>query len=52
VVLSVHDDPAIVEAAFRAGASGYVSKFAAYSELIPAIEEVLAGQFYRTDKVK
>jgi DNA-binding NarL/FixJ family response regulator len=47
VMLSVHDDQAIVDAAFVAGASGYVTKLYASTELIPAIKKVLAGQQYR-----
>jgi two-component system, NarL family, nitrate/nitrite response regulator NarL len=52
VVLSVHDDPAIVEAAFEAGASGYVSKFTAFVELIPAIENALVGRLYRSSDLR
>jgi len=46
VVISVHNDPVIIQAAFEAGASGYVWKFALHYELIPAIENVLAGRSY------
>jgi DNA-binding NarL/FixJ family response regulator len=41
VMISVHDDPAFVDAAFEAGASGYVLKLAASDELIAAIDLVL-----------
>jgi DNA-binding NarL/FixJ family response regulator len=51
VVVSIHNDPVIVEAAFDAGVSGYVSKVTADIELIPAIEDVLAGRRYRSSKV-
>jgi two-component system NarL family response regulator len=44
LVLSIHDLPEIVDAVFEAGASGYVSKFVAYFELIPAIESILIGR--------
>jgi DNA-binding NarL/FixJ family response regulator len=47
VVLSVEDDPAVVEAVFDAGASAYVSKYVAHYELLPAIENVLGGRQYR-----
>ena len=47
VILSVHCDPAFVEAAFDAGAKGYVVKLDAGSDLIPAIEDVLAGRLHR-----
>jgi len=43
VMLSGYSDGALVEAAFDAGASGYVVKLTAFTELIPAIEKVLAG---------
>lgn len=46
VVISVHNDPVIIQASFDAGASAYVWKFAAHDELIPAIENVLAGRPY------
>jgi DNA-binding NarL/FixJ family response regulator len=52
VMLSVHDDCAIVDAAFEAGASAYVSKFAAHTELIPAIEDALAGRLRRPSGLK
>lgn len=45
VILSVHDEPAYIQAAFDAGARGYVLKLAAESELIPAIEAVSADHF-------
>jgi|SRR5215467_7065756 len=41
VVLSVHDDPAFIEAALEAGASAYVLKLQAFDDLVPAIEKVL-----------
>jgi DNA-binding NarL/FixJ family response regulator len=43
VVLSVHDDPTIIDAAFEAGAAGYVSKATACTQLICTIEKVLKG---------
>jgi DNA-binding NarL/FixJ family response regulator len=51
VVLSIHDEPEIIEAVFEAGASGYVSKFTAHTELIPAIEDVLQGRMYRSRRL-
>jgi DNA-binding NarL/FixJ family response regulator len=44
VLLSGYDDPALVEAAFQAGASAYVSKMHAATELLPAIEKALANR--------
>ena len=46
VVLSMHDDPGYVRGAFAAGASGYVLKEAADSELVAAIRDVAAGATY------
>ncbi len=48
VVISVHNDPVMIQAVFEAGASGYVWKPTSHSELIPAIENVLAGRLYRS----
>jgi DNA-binding response OmpR family regulator len=45
VVVSVNDDPAIIEAVFEAGASGYVLKSAAYTDLVPAIPVHYVGRF-------
>jgi DNA-binding NarL/FixJ family response regulator len=52
VVLSVHDDSAMIEGAFEAGAMGFVSKITAFNELIPAIENVLKGRLYRPRRLK
>ncbi len=52
VMLSVYDDPVIIDAVFEAGASGYVSKFDADSELIAAIENVLDGRLYRSSHLR
>jgi DNA-binding NarL/FixJ family response regulator len=46
LVLSMQDDPRYVREAFEAGASGYVLKEAADSELVAAIREVAAGGRY------
>jgi DNA-binding NarL/FixJ family response regulator len=51
VFLSMHDDREYVTEAFRAGASGYLVKRAASSELVSAIQEVLKGRFYVTPLV-
>src|SRR5262249_39080760 len=47
VMLSIFNDCDAVQFAFEAGASAYVVKLRASSELIPAIGEVLAGRPYR-----
>jgi two-component system response regulator NreC len=46
VVLSMQDDPQYVREAFAAGASGYVLKEAADTELLQAIREVASGGRY------
>jgi DNA-binding NarL/FixJ family response regulator len=48
IILTVHDEPAYVEAAFEAGARGYVLKFDARDELIPAIAAVTSSHSYRS----
>jgi DNA-binding NarL/FixJ family response regulator len=46
LVLSMQDDPRYVREAFSSGASGYVLKEAADSELVAAIREVAKGGRY------
>jgi DNA-binding NarL/FixJ family response regulator len=46
LVLSMQDDPQYVRQAFSAGASGYVLKEAADTEVVAAIREVAAGGRY------
>lgn len=46
VMLSMHADVAHVKGAFRAGASGYLTKSAAPDELVTALREVLQGRCY------
>ena len=46
LVLSMEDDPSYVRNAFAAGASGYVLKEAADSELVAALRQVAAGERY------
>jgi two-component system, NarL family, response regulator NreC len=46
LILSMQDDPRYVHEAFSAGASGYVLKEAADSEVVGAIREVAAGNRY------
>lgn len=48
IFVTVHSDNAYVLEAFRAGASGYVLKRSAASELSAAIHEVLNGNLYVT----
>ena len=46
LVLSMQDDPRYVREAFEAGASGYVLKEAADSEVVTAVREVAGGGRY------
>ena len=46
LVLSMQDDPRYLREAFSAGASGYVLKEAADTEVVGAVREVAAGRNY------
>lgn len=47
IFLTIYNDPAFIEHAEGAGASGYVDKSRADSELLPAIRKALSeGEFY------
>jgi DNA-binding NarL/FixJ family response regulator len=46
VVLSQHSERMYVQAAFAAGAHGYISKQSAASELVTGLREVLAGRYF------
>ncbi len=48
IFLTMNEDPDLVAEAFRAGASGYLLKSSAASELFQAIQEVCAGKAYVT----
>jgi len=48
IFVTVHSDSPYVVEAFRAGASGYVLKRSAASELVAAIRDVLNGNLYVT----
>jgi DNA-binding NarL/FixJ family response regulator len=48
VFVSVHSDIQYVAAAFRAGASGYVLKRSAASELVAAVHAMLNNEMYLT----
>jgi DNA-binding NarL/FixJ family response regulator len=43
IFLTVHDDPDYVEAAFSAGALGYVLKTRLAVDLLPAVRDALQG---------
>jgi DNA-binding NarL/FixJ family response regulator len=46
IVLSTHDETTVMQAAFQAGAAGFVHKRAIVSQLLAAVDEVLAGRPY------
>ena len=46
LILTVHEDEALLREAIRAGASGYIIKHAAESELIAAIHALKIGDLY------
>lgn len=46
LILTVHEDEALLREAMRAGASGYIIKHAAENELISAIHSVLEDDIY------
>ena len=48
VFVTMHANPAYLEAALNAGATGYVLKSAAREELLQAIQKVMAGDLYIT----
>ena len=51
IFLTMHVERAFIREAFRAGASGYVLKSSAPSELVTAIREVLRGRAYVTPMI-
>ena len=51
VFLTINEDPDLAAEAFQAGASGYLLKRSAASELITAIREVMQGRSYVTPLV-
>lgn len=52
IVLSVHDEPSVVDECLAAGAKGFVLKRAAVNDLIPAVEAVLKGDTYVSPSVQ
>jgi two-component system response regulator NreC len=46
LILTLHEDDALLRAALKAGASGYILKHAAEADLISAIHTVLRGDLY------
>lgn len=46
IALSVHDEPVAVERVLSSGASAFVLKRSATTDLLPALQDVLAGRVY------
>jgi DNA-binding NarL/FixJ family response regulator len=46
IFLSIYDDPDFLDAAFSAGASGYVTKARLSTDLIPAIHDAMLRQIF------
>ncbi|MBA3012750.1 MAG: response regulator transcription factor [Proteobacteria bacterium] len=51
IALSMHSSKTNIDKMFAAGASGYILKESAFSELYDAIQEVLSGNFYLTPSI-
>ena len=51
IFLTMNEDPNVANEAFRAGASGYLLKTSASSELSKAINEALCGRSYVTPQI-
>lgn len=52
VVLSMHNNPALVAKALALGANAYVTKALAAKELIPALRAVMDGQAYVSSDIR
>jgi DNA-binding NarL/FixJ family response regulator len=52
IIVSMHDEEVYAERALRAGAKGYVMKHEASERIIAALESVLAGRVYLSDRMK
>ena len=51
IVLSMHDDPAVVKELLRAGVNGYVLKQDAHTALVEALEKVTDNKRYLSDDI-
>jgi DNA-binding NarL/FixJ family response regulator len=52
IILSVHDESAVVQECLAAGAKGFVLKRAAVNDLIPAVDAVLRGDTYVSPSIQ
>jgi len=51
IITSVHDEPSVTDAALEAGANGFVPKRTIATDLLPAVDTVIAGESYRSPTV-
>ena len=51
IVISVLDEPSVSKAALEAGTNGFVLKRAIATDLLPAVDAVVAGQCYVSPRV-
>jgi len=51
LILTVHEDEALLREAMKSGASGYILKYAAEKELIEAIKRIISGGMYVDPKM-
>lgn len=51
IVFSMHDDTSIISRAIDSGVKGYISKTSSPSDIIEAVEQVLAGNIYLSHDV-
>ncbi len=51
LILTVHEDEALLREAMKSGASGYILKYAAEKELIEAINRIISGEMYVDPKM-
>lgn len=52
LIVSMHDEGLYAERALRAGAMGYLMKQEAGEKIVAAIQRLLAGEIYLSDKIK
>lgn len=52
IILSLHDEKTVVDECLSAGASGFVLKRTAVTDLIPAVEAVLGGGRYVSPSIE
>lgn len=51
LILTVHEDEALLREVIKSGASGYILKHAAEKELVEAIKRILSGEMYVDPKM-